>query len=78
MIRRAEALKVEVRAILLKYAKSDAGFNNMENDYLMQVFRKEQSGLGRQILLLNCASATLGLLVISWTVFGILHGKQCK
>ncbi len=76
MIRRAEALKVEARAILVKYAKSPATFTDMENDYLLQVFRKEQANIGRQILILNCASATLGLCIISWTVFGILHSKR--
>jgi hypothetical protein len=76
MIRRAEALKVEARAIILKYAKSQATFTDMENDYLLQIFRKEQTNIGRQILVLNCASATLGLLIISWTVFGVLHSKK--
>lgn len=76
MIRRSEALKVEVRAILLKYAKPGSAFGDMDNDYLMQVFKKEQNSLGWQILLLNCASATLGLLVVSWTAFGLLHRKK--
>ena len=76
IIRRAEALKVEARAIVVKYAKSTQTFTDMENDYLLQIFRKEQSSIGRQILILNCASATLGLLIISWTVFGVLHSKK--
>jgi hypothetical protein len=76
MIRRSEALKIEARAILIRYAKSGTTFNDMENDYLLQIFRKEQAHLGRQILLLNCASATLGLLIISWTAFGILRSKE--
>lgn len=76
IIRRNEALKIESRAILLKYAKSGSTFTDMENDYLLQIFRKEQANLGRQILILNCASATLGLLIISWTVFGVLHSKK--
>lgn len=76
MIRRAEALKVESRAILLKYAKSQATFTDMENDYLLQIFRKEQASIDRQVLILNCASATAGLLIISWTAFGVLHSKK--
>jgi hypothetical protein len=76
MIRRSETLKVEARAIVVKYAKSTQTFTDMENDYLLQIFRKEQANIGRQILILNCASATLGLLIISWTVFGVLHSKK--
>ena len=76
MIRRAEALKVEMRAILIKYSKAGTNITSIDQDYLLQVFRKEQLSLERQILILNCASATIGLLVISWTVFGILHKKQ--
>jgi hypothetical protein len=76
IIRRNEALKVEARAILLKYAKPGSTFTDMENDYLLQIFRKEQANIGRQILILNCASATLGLLIISWTAFGVLHSKK--
>lgn len=76
LIRRSEALKIEMRSVLIKYAKSNANFMEMENDYLLQVFRKEQSVLNRQILLLNCASATLALLIASWTVFGLIHSKK--
>jgi len=76
LIRRSEALKIEMRALLIKYAKSSANFMDMENDYLLQVFRKEQSTLNWQILLLNCASATIALLVVSWTAFGMLHSKR--
>jgi hypothetical protein len=76
MIRRAEALKVETRAILIRYANSGSTFTDMENDYLLQIFRKEQANIGRQILFMNCASATAGLLIISWTAFGVLHGKR--
>ena len=76
MIRRSEALKIEARAILIKYAKSGSTFSDTENDYLLQIFRKEQANLGRQILFLNCASATLGLLIISWTAFGVLNSKK--
>lgn len=76
MIRRSEALKIEARSIIIKYANSNSTFTDTENDYLLQIFRKEQANLGRQILILNCASATLGLLIISWTVFGVLHSKR--
>jgi hypothetical protein len=76
MIRRSEALKVEMRAILIKYARAGTNIASMDQDYLLQVFRKEQGSLDRQILILNCASATIGLLVISWTVFGILHSRK--
>lgn len=75
MIRRSEALKVESRAVLIKYAKSGSTFTDTENDYLLQIFRKEQASLGKQILVLNCASATLALLVVSWTAFGVVHKK---
>jgi len=76
LIRRSEALKIESRAILIKYAKSTATFTDMENDYLLQIFRKEQSVLGWKILLLNCASATLALMALSWTVFGLLRSRK--
>jgi hypothetical protein len=76
MIRRSEALNIESRAILIKYARAGTSITGAENDYLLQIFRKEQAVLGRQILILNCASATIGLLIASWTAFGLLRRRE--
>lgn len=76
MIRESEGIKTEMRAIMIKYARSSSTFSDIENDYHMQGLMKGQSALKKRILLLNCASATLALLVISWTAFGLLRPRR--
>jgi hypothetical protein len=75
MIRESEMIKTEMRAIMIKYAKSDTKFGELENDYHMQGLMKGRAAVSKKILLLNCASATLALLAVSWTAFGLLRRK---
>jgi len=76
VIRRSEAIKVQMKSLVIKYAKSSASFGDMEQDYLLQIFRKEQGVLEQRILILNCASATISFFVLSWMVFGLIFRRK--
>jgi len=73
---KAASLKDRYRAILIKQAKSGELFKNSDDEYLLELFRKEKASIERQLLILNCGGASLALLIASWTVFGLLTKKK--
>lgn len=72
LIRMSETIKTETRSILIKQAKAGQVFENSADDYLLGIFRKEKASVDRKMLILNSVSATIALLVMSWTVFGMI------
>ena len=77
LIRMSETIKTETRSILVKQVKTGHVFENNADDYLLGLFRKEKTSIDRKMLILNCASATIAIFVISWTIFGIIaHRKK--
>jgi hypothetical protein len=76
MIRESEAIKTEMRAVVIRYSRPDAKFGDIENDYQMQGLMKGQVTIRKRIQILNCASATLALAAVSWTAFGLLRRKR--
>ena len=78
LIRMNETIKVQTRSILLKQAKSGQVFNGPQDEYLLNVFRNEKGSNDRKILVLNCVSSTLGILALSWTIFGMMGSRKKK
>jgi hypothetical protein len=76
IIRMNEAIKTQTRSILLKQAKAGELFNNPQDEYLVNLFRKEKASNDRKVLLLNCVSASLAFVVLSWMIFGIAGRRR--
>lgn len=76
LMRRSESMKERSRSILIKQVKGKGPFNSSEDEYLLEIFKKERASLGRRILILNCAAVSLGILIMSWTAFGLVTHKK--
>jgi len=76
MIQRESTIKDQTKAILIKQVKSDTVFKNNEDEYMLDIFRREKSSLDRKLLVLNLITATLAIIAISWTVFGVIAQKR--
>ena len=63
------------KALIIKDAKAKGIFKGNENEFLLDLFRKERSNINRKIVVLNCVSASFLLIVISWTLFGLIVRK---
>lgn len=75
LMRRAASVQDKYKAILVKEAKSASIFRNSENEYMLEIFRKEKADADRKMLVLNCAAASLAIFIASWTVFGLLFHR---
>lgn len=65
------SIKERARAILVKQVKSDRVFKSGDEDYMLELYRKERAAIDTKVLVLNCAALTLVFFASSWTVFGL-------
>ena len=70
---KSNSIRDRARAILVRQVKSDRVFKDSDEEYMLELYRKEKSSIDMKILILNCAAATAALFAASWTVFGLFR-----
>jgi hypothetical protein len=76
LMRKSASLQDKYRDILIKQVKSGTIFKDSEGEYILEVFKREKSGIERKLLVLNLAGVSLAVLIASWTVFGLIAHKK--
>lgn len=76
MIKREATIKDQTKAILIKQVKSGTIFKVNQDEYMLDIFRREKASLDKRLLILNSVTATAAIIVISWTVFGVISQKK--
>ena len=77
LISKANSVQAKARAILVKQTKANNIFTNSSDDeYLVDVFRKEKSAIDTKLTILNAIAVTLAFLVASWTIFGLIFRRK--
>ena len=76
LISKSNSIQAKAKAILVKQAKSSGIFNNSDDEYLIDVFRKEKSAIDTKITVLNAIAATLAFFALSWTIFGLIFKRK--
>ena len=77
LVKRAKSIENRYRAIFLKQAKSGDLFKGSEEEYILEVFRRERGAIDRKIVILNCVAASAGIIIASWVIFGlVIHRKK--
>lgn len=76
LLSKSHSIQGKAKAILIKQAKSAGIFNNSDDDYLLDIFRKEKSAIDTKITILNAVAATLAFFAASWTVFGLIFKRK--
>ena len=74
--RKSQTIKEKYRTILIKQVRSGEVLKNAEDEYLLDVFRKEKVSIDRKMLLLNCVSISLFVVFASWTIFGVIMHRD--
>ncbi len=53
--------------------------NNSDDEYVLDIFRRETAALDKKIWIINCVSLSLAVIIASWTAFGlIIHHEDAK
>ena len=77
IIKKSASIQKRSRDILIRHVKSGDVLSGSDEDYVLELFRKEKSSIDRNLLVLNSITISLGILIASWTVFGLLvHRKK--
>ena len=76
LVRRQVSIKDETKAILVKQVRSDRLFKNSQEEYMLDLFRREMVSIDRKLLILNCASVTILIFVGSWVIFGLFAHRR--
>lgn len=77
LLSKSGAVQAKAKAILIKQSKSSNIFtNNSDDEYLIDVFRKEKSAIDTKLTILNAVAVTLALIAASWTVFGLIFRRR--
>lgn len=77
LISKSNSVQAKAKAIFLKQAKANNLFaNSSDDEYLIDVFRKEKSTIDMKVTILNAIAATLAFFVASWTIFGLLFRRK--
>lgn len=77
LIKKSASLQDRAKAILIKQVKSGAMLKDSEDEYILEIFRKEKRSIDQKISVLNVVATSLLIIVASWTVFGlIVQGKR--
>ncbi|MFH0763939.1 MAG: hypothetical protein V1927_02930 [Candidatus Omnitrophota bacterium] len=76
LLSKSNSIQGKAKAILIKQAKSTSFFNNSDDEYLLDIFRKEKTSIGTKITVLNSVAATLVFVAASWTIFGLIFKRK--
>lgn len=77
LIRKAMSLHDKTTVALMQQIKSGHALRtSSEEEYLLDIFRREKESITRQLVVVNAISLTLVILIASWTLFGLVGSKK--
>jgi len=71
LFKKALSIDSRYKATMIRQLKSA----NSEEEYLLDIFRRERSVVARNILVLNTVSLSFLIIIGSWTAFGLIFRK---
>jgi hypothetical protein len=75
LISKSSSIQAKAKTILIKQSKSVNIFKNSDDEYMLEVFRREKAAIDTKVTILNSVAATVAFLVVSWTVFGLIFRR---
>jgi len=76
MMRRSAAVEKRSKEIIEKRMKSRSFFRLSDDEYMLELFRREKAAIDRNIFILNLGAASLLIVAGSWTAFGLIFHKR--
>ena len=74
-----KAMSLNDKATTLVMGKIKAGNvlrTSSEEEYLLDIFRREKESITRKLILLNAVSLTILIAIASWTLFGLVLPRK--
>jgi hypothetical protein len=72
LYKKSESITDAAKGIYIKQVKANKVLKNSKDEYLLDVFRREKGAIDMWLTILNCVSVSALIIILSWTVFGLL------
>ena len=68
---------IEERAMVMMREDFESGkaLKGSDNDYILQILKKEKMTIDRKLGALNVVAASIAIVIMSWTLFGMILNK---
>jgi len=69
---------IEERAMVMMREDFESGkaLKGSENDYILQILKKEKWSVDRKLGTLNLVAGSLAIIIASWTLFGMIANTK--
>lgn len=67
---------VKRKAYLEKKCGEILVINDADDQYVLDIFRREEAAVEKKIKLVNCIGLSLAAIIASWTIFGLIIGRR--
>lgn len=77
LIRKAMSLNDKATSVLMNKIKSgNALRTSSEEEYIMDIFRREKEAVTRKLVVVNAIALTFVIIIASWTLFGLVFSRK--
>ena len=78
LYRRIGSLENKIRIMMIKQVKSGEILKNSEDNYIIDILKRETIALDRKIVIINCVAVSVAIMIISWLAYGLIVHKTGK
>lgn len=64
------------KAYIEKKSKMIVVVKNADDEYILDIFRKEKAAVEKNIRLVNTAGLSIAIIIASWTIFGLVFYRK--
>lgn len=73
---KAASLNDKATIMLMDKVKSGKVLKGSEDEYILDIFRREKAALDRKLLILNSLAISLAIIIGSWIAFGFFSRRN--
>jgi hypothetical protein len=78
LYRMMASLESRINIMVIRQVKSGEVLKNSEDNYIIDVLKREAINLHKKIVILNCVAVSVTVIVISWMAFGFFISREDK
>lgn len=76
LYRKAASLNDKATVMLMNKIKSGKVLKGSDDEYILDIFRREKIAIDRKLLVLNSLAISFAIIIGSWVVFGLVSRRN--
>lgn len=78
MVKRSASIEDRAMAMMREDFESGKALKGSENEYILQILKKEKSAVDHKLGTMNMAAISIAIVIASWTMFGLIPNRRKK